>query len=234
MVVDWGSLRAASGRASALPAAISRLDAQPGSADGEQAFQHLVGEVAPDGGLYEAAPPVAAAIVGALPGWSAAGQVRGLRVLWHICAAGAPADFIVSYRGETVPLETASHRAVQDAHVLFAALLTAAQPAVRHASMSLLSVFSVRATQAEAALSQAAEQTADPLERDELRAAIRDLHEWHEGEAQLGQVDPALVDLAARRKLTWWDEPERTRLRKPGVVRRVRARIIARLVRHLR
>ncbi|WP_327036097.1 hypothetical protein [Micromonospora ureilytica] len=230
MVVDWSSLRAASGRATALPAAISRLDADAG----EQAFRYLAGEVAPQGALYEAAPWVAAEIVGVLAGWSAVGQTRGLRVLAQICVAGAPSEFTVRYQGETVALETASHRAVQDSVPVIATLLTATEPEVRRAAMNLLSLFSIRAAAAEAALAEAAESAADPAEREELREAIKDLHEWNEEEDEPAVVDPALLDLAARRKLTWRDDPDRTRLGKPSLVWRVRAGLVARLARHLR
>jgi hypothetical protein len=234
VVVDWSSLRAASGWATTLPAAISRLDLDAGSSAGAEAFRHLAGEVAPQGILYEAAPWVAAEIVGALPGWSAAGQACGLRVLAEICVAGAPSEFTVRYQGEIVALETASHRAVQDAVPLFAALLGAAEPDVRRAARSLLSLFTIRAAAAEAALAQAAERATDPEEREELRAAITDLREWNEEEAEPAWVDPALLGLAARRKLTWNDLPDRTRLRKPSLVQRIRARLVARMIRHLR
>ncbi|MEU7611360.1 hypothetical protein [Micromonospora sp. NPDC049204] len=233
MIVDWGSLRAASGWATTLPAAISRLDLDAGSSAGADAFRHLACEVAPQGILYEAAPWVAAEIVRALPGWSAAGQVCGLRVLAEICAAGAPSESTVRYQGETVTLESASHRAVQDAVPVFAALLNAAEPEVRRAARDLLSLFSIRAAAAEAALAQAAERAADPQEREGLRAAITDLGEWNEAE-EPAWVDPALLELAARRKLTWNDLPDQTRLRKPSLVQRVRARLVARLIRHLR
>ncbi|TDB79095.1 hypothetical protein [Micromonospora sp. KC721] len=231
MSVDWESIQAASGSAASCPFVIDKLDS-PRKEERIWAYRYLAGEVAPQGLLYPAAPYVAEEILVRLASWSSGGRVSGLRILEEIGKADAPADFTVNYHGSVIGLRLISKRVVESAMDMYDELLRSEDSQVRNATMSLLTVFTDRVSEAENLLTRFVANSGDSDERARASQAIEDLREWNsESDEYTSTVDPAWLKRAAAHKREKWEEihdvsrrPRQTRMG------RLRARLIDRLM----